>query len=86
MFKFAELIPLPNVTAGAWAVYDAKAANGQMQLICGKKETDRREVASITKMMTFYTSYQIFKKYGASLPKGPLYHSNLPFWMDKSTK
>jgi hypothetical protein len=51
-------------------------------MVWGKREGERREVASMTKMMTFYTSYQIFTKYYSSMPKGPLYHSNLPFWLE----
>ena len=58
--KMKDKVPLPMVTAYSWAVYDAKSTNGSLQLIHGKKETDRREVASMTKMMTFYASYMIF--------------------------
>jgi D-alanyl-D-alanine carboxypeptidase len=60
MLKIKDKVPLPVVTAYSWAVYDAKSTNGNLQHIHGKKETDRREVASMTKMMTFYASYMIF--------------------------
>ena len=82
LIKLKETIPVPYVSASCWAVYDAKSTGGNMQLVMGKRETERREVASMTKMMTFYTSYQIFKKNCTNLPKGPLYHSIMPFWME----
>jgi D-alanyl-D-alanine carboxypeptidase len=47
-------------------------------MITGKREKERREVASMTKMMTFYTSYLLFKKYSHRLPNEST--SSLPFW------
>jgi D-alanyl-D-alanine carboxypeptidase len=42
-----------------WAIYDCKTKC----LLKGKYETYRREVASITKMMTFYTIINIIEDY-----------------------
>jgi serine-type D-Ala-D-Ala carboxypeptidase (penicillin-binding protein 5/6) len=42
-----------------WAIYDCKTKS----LLKGKYETYRREVASITKMMTFYTVINIIEEY-----------------------
>jgi D-alanyl-D-alanine carboxypeptidase len=86
VIKLKEKFPLPYVSASCWAVYDAKSTNGNLQLVKGSRETERREVASMTKMMTFYTSYQIFKKNCTNLPKGPLYQSMMPFWMEDEPK
>ena len=42
-----------------WAIYDCKTK----QLLKSKYETYRREVASITKMMTFYTVINILEEF-----------------------
>jgi D-alanyl-D-alanine carboxypeptidase len=52
-------LPAPHVTAQAWAVYDMKAN----KLLFGKLERDRREIASLTKIMTCYTVIQLLKKF-----------------------
>ena len=42
----------PFISAQSWAIYDCKRG----KLIAGKNDMVKREVASITKMMTFYTA------------------------------
>lgn len=42
----------PFLSASSWAIYDCRRG----KLIAGKNDTTRREVASITKVMTFYTA------------------------------
>eukprot|EP00347_Sterkiella_histriomuscorum_P010552 403375850 len=51
--------PAPMVSAQAWAVYDVK----QNKLLFGKLERDRREIASLTKIMTCYTVIQLLNKF-----------------------
>ena len=46
-------LPLPNVTAEQWCVFDADTGS----IIHGKHHDMRREVASLTKLMTFYASW-----------------------------
>lgn len=41
----------PSISAESWAIYDCN----NLTLLTGRKESMRREVASVTKMMTFYT-------------------------------
>ncbi len=52
-------LPLPYVTAQSWSIYDSKTS----KYISGKKENYKREVASITKMMTFYTTLKLLDRY-----------------------
>lgn len=47
------------MSAHSWAVYDCRRG----KLLAGRRETERREVASITKMMTFYTSIQLINEF-----------------------
>ena len=49
---------LPNISAQSYAIYDMKAAN----MIIGRKENLKREVASLTKIMTFFTVYEIMER------------------------
>jgi D-alanyl-D-alanine carboxypeptidase len=42
----------PFLSAQSWAIYDCRRG----KLLAGKNEALRRECASITKVMTFYTS------------------------------
>lgn len=51
--------PPPFVTAQSWIVADGR--NGK--LIFGRGETERREIASLTKIMTAYTALQLTKKF-----------------------
>jgi D-alanyl-D-alanine carboxypeptidase len=79
MLAIKDQVPLPYQSASCWAVYDANSVGGSLQMITGKREKERREVASMTKMMTFYTSYLLFKKYRHRLPDEPT--TTLPFWI-----
>jgi D-alanyl-D-alanine carboxypeptidase len=56
--KAPELPPL--VTARCWAVYDAQS----MKYLDGKNPYTSREVASLTKVMTFYTTLKVFERLG----------------------
>ena len=47
------------MTADAWCVFDV---DSQRHLF-GRLASHRREVASLTKMMTFLVAYQTFQKY-----------------------
>ena len=49
----------PFLSASSWAIYDCRRG----RLLAGKKETERREVASITKMMTFYTCILLINEF-----------------------
>lgn len=51
--------PAPHCSAHSWVIYDQKKDS----LMFGKFEKDRREVASITKIMTFYVVLQLMEKY-----------------------
>jgi len=42
---------VPQISAKYWAIYDAKASN----FLHGRREFIKREVASLTKIMTCYT-------------------------------
>ena len=47
------------MSASSWAIYDCRRG----RLLASKKESERREVASITKMMTFYTSILLINEF-----------------------
>ena len=49
---------LPKVSAQSWAIVD-----GQGSLIFGKQENVKREIASLTKMMTCYVSVVLIKRF-----------------------
>ena len=51
--------PAPHISAQSWAVYDCV----KNQLLYVHKDKIKREVASITKMMTFYTVLKLMKKF-----------------------
>lgn len=53
-------MPLPHVTADSWCVFDTDSGG---KLLTGKLTNHRREVASLTKMMTFMVSWLVFQKY-----------------------
>lgn len=46
---------MPHVSAKSWIIYDIKKKG----FIRGKKEMIKREIASITKMMTLYTALRL---------------------------
>ena len=51
--------PLPQISAQSYAIFDLKTNS----LIVGRKENLRREVASLTKMMTFYTVQDLLGRF-----------------------
>jgi serine-type D-Ala-D-Ala carboxypeptidase (penicillin-binding protein 5/6) len=51
-------MPAPAVSAQSWSVYDMKTK----ELIFGKMEKERREIASLTKIMTCYTVLSLSDK------------------------
>eukprot|EP00347_Sterkiella_histriomuscorum_P009059 403342681 len=57
--SFNVYIPPPQVSAKCWAIFDGNKLN----FIHGKREYMRREVASLTKMMTLYTVLRLIKEY-----------------------
>jgi D-alanyl-D-alanine carboxypeptidase len=52
-----DQISLPVVSADAWCVFDTDSGG---KLLHGKLVNHKREVASLTKMMTFLVSWQLF--------------------------
>lgn len=58
MSNFVNLVPMPHISAQCWCIYDVAERNHSTVLtpISSKREEIKREVASLTKMMTFYTS------------------------------
>lgn len=52
-----DLAP-PFVTAKSWSIMDGRTG----EILFGKCENDRREIASLTKMMTSFVVIQIVKK------------------------
>jgi hypothetical protein len=60
--KLAKILmdkPAPHCSAQSWAIYDQKSHT----LMFGKNEKERREVASITKIMTCYVTLQLMEKF-----------------------
>ena len=51
--------PAPHCSAQSWSIYDQKTNT----LLFGKGERDRREVASLTKIMTAYCVYKLMDKF-----------------------
>jgi D-alanyl-D-alanine carboxypeptidase (penicillin-binding protein 5/6) len=47
--------PAPHVSAASWVVLDVNSKD----VLFGKLEKERREVASLTKILTFYTVLQL---------------------------
>lgn len=47
--------PAPLLSAQSWVVVDQKTK----EILFGRLERDRREVASLTKLMTLYTVYRL---------------------------
>ena len=50
---------MPNISAKCWAIYDVN----MMAFMYGKREYLKREVASLTKIMTCYTVIQLSKEF-----------------------
>ena len=55
MNKNKHKVPLPNISADAWCVVDMDSGG---QLLFGKRASHKREIASLTKMMTFFVAWQ----------------------------
>ena len=50
---------IPGVTAKSWVIYDVT----KRLVVASKKESVQRQVASLTKIMTFYTCLRLVEKY-----------------------
>ena len=64
--KLAKILidrPAPHVTAASWVVLDCETK----QILFGRLEKERREVASLTKIMTFYTVLQLIDRFSVPL-------------------
>ena len=55
--------PPPHCSAQSWVVYDRETD----QALFGRMEKERREVASLTKIMTFYTALKLVDKYNLDI-------------------
>lgn len=64
---------VPKVTAKCWGIYDIN----KMGFVHGKREYFRREVASLTKIMTFYVVYQVSKEFKLKIPSTEVKVSNV---------
>ena len=51
--------PAPHCSAQAWSIYDQKTNT----LLFGRSERDRRECASLTKMMTCYVVIRLMQRF-----------------------
>lgn len=56
-------VSLPQISAQAFLIYDCNTC----QILLSRKGTQKREVASITKMMTFYTVLKLIERYHSCL-------------------
>lgn len=64
--KLAKILmdkPAPLISAASWVVLDRKTK----QVLFGKLEKERREVASLTKIMTIYTVLRLCDKLAIDL-------------------
>ena len=60
--KLAKILldkPPPLVSSTNWAVYDMKNST----LLYGKHERERKEVASLTKIMTLYVCFRLLERF-----------------------
>ena len=60
--KLAKILmdkPAPHCSASSWAIFDQKTQT----LMFGKNEKERREVASITKVMTCYVVLKLMERF-----------------------
>ena len=51
--------PAPHTTAQSWCIYDQKTNT----VLFGKSEKERRECASLTKIMTAYTVFKLIERW-----------------------
>ena len=61
--KLAKILmdkPAPHCSAQSWAIYDQKTNT----LLFGKMEREKRECASLTKIMTAYTVFKLMERLG----------------------
>lgn len=61
--KLAKILmdkPAPHCSAQSWAIFDQKTST----LLFGKSEKERREVASLTKIMTCYVTMLMMERFG----------------------
>jgi D-alanyl-D-alanine carboxypeptidase len=66
--KLAKILmdkPPPHTTAYNWAIYDQE----KCVLLFGKNERERREVASLTKIMVAYTVLKLSQRLGLDIEK-----------------
>ncbi|TNV81785.1 hypothetical protein FGO68_gene11227 [Halteria grandinella] len=54
--------PKPGITAKSWIIYDVE----KQEVFQSKKDSIKRQVASLTKIMTFYTCLKLIDKYGVN--------------------
>ena len=60
--KLAKILmykPAPHCSAQSWAIYDQKTN----QLLFGKMERERRECASLTKIMTCHVVIKLMERF-----------------------
>lgn len=67
--KYKMWYNTPYVSAASWAIINGKTG----KQLFGKKSTDRKEIASLTKIMTCYTAIKISRKF--DLPIDEIYIS-----------
>lgn len=60
MRRVRDQVPLPQISAETWCVLDTDSGG---QLVQGRLVNFRREVASLTKMMTFLVSYNLCQQF-----------------------
>ena len=58
---------IPNVSANCWAVFDVKKAS----IMRGRREYQKREIASLTKVMTCWVVINVCREYGLN-PKSTM--------------
>lgn len=64
----SSFLPLPNISARSWAVYDCK----RKVLVAEKHESERREIASITKIMTAYTAISLISRFDINMDESKI--------------
>lgn len=65
--------PAPLISAQSWVVLDQKTC----EICFGKLEKERREVASLTKIMTAYTVLDLIDRLGVSLESRVQIHNSV---------
>lgn len=74
--KLAKILldrPPPHVSALSWVVLDQSTK----EVLFGKLEKDRREIASLTKIMTIYTVLQLCDKHKVDLNTPVVVHDSV---------